>query len=177
MERPVQIQEEALEEKVEEPVQLQEEAAEQGIEQPVELQEEGTISELVEGITKEVKEQHIVEERVDREEIDSAQLERDGQTLYTGEVELVIAKPVDPKMMSKLYNYLQTAPELKVVHTSGSWDRGTTIRVVLDKPLTLISMISSQIPEVEATPELPGKDAFVKGGEAVRRIKLALKEV
>ena len=92
--------------------------------------------------------------------------------------------PVELEMVSKLYSYLQTMPEIKILHTRGSWDRGTTVTVVLDKPMPLISMIS-KIPGVEATPELPQKDSLVRGasssllragGKGVRRIKLTLKE-
>jgi len=79
-------------------------------------------------------------------------------------------------MVSKLYNYLQTTPEIKLVQASGSWERGTTITVVLDKPIPLISAISSKIPEAEAKPERPERDGFVKGKRGVRRITIALKE-
>jgi len=100
----------------------------------------------------------------------------DRQSLYAGEVELVIGVPVNPNMMAKLHNYLQTTPEIKFVRTSGSWNRGSTITIVLDKPIPLISVISSKIPEAEVTPEQPGIDGFVKGRRGVRRIRIALKE-
>jgi len=186
IEPPVQLQEEASEEKTELPTQLQEEAAEEKIEQPVQLEEEVTVSEPVEGTTEELLGQPLPEERLGGEEIDSAGLKLgDSQTLYAGEVELAIALPVELNMVSKLYNYLQTVPEIKILHTRGSWDRGTTITVVLDKPIPLISIIS-KIPGVEVTPELLQKDSLAKGapssllkagGKGVKRIKLTLKEV
>ncbi len=154
MEEPVQLQETAAEEKVEEPVPLQEMAAEEKVEEPVQLQETAA------------------EEKIE----EPVPLKQDSHSLYTGEVEIAVAKPVDPKMVSKLYNYLQTTPEIKLVQASGTWERGTTITVVLDKPIPLISAISSKIPEAEALPERPEKDGFVKGKRGVRRIKLALKE-
>ena len=153
---------------------LQEEVAEEEAEQPVQLQEEATVSEPVEAAT--LQEEVAEEERPDRERTEPVPLGHGSQTLYTGEVELAISVPVDLKMVSKLYNYLQTTPEIKIVRTIGSWDQGTTITVVLDKPIPLISVISSKIPEVKATPERPEKDGFVKGKKGVRRIKLALKE-
>jgi len=104
------------------------------------------------------------------------QLKHDSQTLYAGEVELTIDKPVNPKVASKLYTYFQTTPEIKLVHTSGSWDRGITITVILDKPIPLISAISPKIPEAEVKPERPETDGFVKGKKGVRRIRLASKE-
>jgi len=79
-------------------------------------------------------------------------------------------------MVAKLYNYLQTTPEIKLVQTSGTWERGSTITVVLDKPIPLISVISSKIPEAEAVAERPERDGFIKGKRGLRRIKLSLKE-
>ena len=105
-------------------------------------------------------------------------------TLYSGEVELYIPVPVELKMVSRLYNHLQTIPELKILHTRGSWDRGTTITVVLDKPLPLISLIT-KVPDLEITPELQQKDSQPRvgagsllktGGKGVKGIKLVLKE-
>ncbi|MEE9398805.1 MAG: hypothetical protein V3V23_00880, partial [Dehalococcoidales bacterium] len=85
-------------------------------------------------------------------------------------------KPVDPKMVSKLYHYLQTTPEIKFVRTSGSWDRGTTVTIVLDKPTALVSVLSSRLPEAEIDTELPEKNDLVAGRKGVRRIIIALKE-
>ena len=183
-EEPTQLQEEATEEGIEQPVQLEEEALEEKVEEPVQLEKEATVSELVEVITEELLEENLTEERPGDEEPDSAPLKLDSRALYTGEVELAMAIPVDPKTVSKLYNYLQTTPEIKILHVRGSWDRGTTITVALDKPIPLISMIS-KIPEIEATPELLQKDNSVKGtsssllrakGKGVKRIKLTLKK-
>ena len=164
------------EEKPEQPTQLQEEIPEEKPEQPGQVQEEIIVSEVVETTTEEVPKQTLAEERPDGEEIDPAQLEQDSQTLYAGEVELAIDRPVDPKMMSKLHNYLQTTPEVKLAHTSGSWDKGTIMTIALDKPIPLISELSSKIPEAKATPERPEKSTSGKGKKGIRRIKLSLKE-
>jgi hypothetical protein len=190
-EQPAQPQEEAPEEKIEQPVQLQEEApasepAEEKTEQPAQLQEEATASEPAEEITEQPLRQHPPEEIPAREEASSTQLRPgDSQTLYAGEIELAIAIPVELKMVSKLYNYLQTIPDIKILRTTGSWDRGTTITVVADKPTPLISLIS-EIPDVEVIPELPQEDSSVKGRASLRlrgggkgvktRIELTLKE-
>ena len=166
VEEPAQ---EFSEEKIEEPVQIRDEAAEEKVEETI-------VSELVAAIvTEEPLEQHLPEGKPDTAKIKPGLPKKD--SLYTGEVELAIAKPLNPKMVSKLYNYLQTTPEIKFAHTSGSWARGTTITVVLDKPIPLISVLSSKIPEAEITPERPGEDGFVGGKRGLRRIKLALKEV
>ncbi|MEK7354181.1 MAG: hypothetical protein AABZ77_06725, partial [Chloroflexota bacterium] len=59
------------------------------------------------------------------------------------EVELVIMPPADLKLVSRLYNYLQAITDLKVLYTRGSWDQGTTIAVVLEKPVALIKVLTS----------------------------------
>ena len=154
-------------EKIEEPPRLSEEAT-QPREEAAESEPEAAVEESLE--------QRPPEKREGRKETEPSLPKPDRQSFYTGEVELAIGVPVDPNMMAKLYNYLQTTPEIKFVRTSGSWNRGSTITVVLDKPIPLISVISSKIPEAEVTPEQPGIDGFVKGRRGVRRIRIALKE-
>ena len=166
----------AAEEKVEEPTQLQEEATGEQKEEPAQPPEEAAVSEPVEATEEETLEQRSPKERRGKEETEPSLPKPDSHSLYTGEVELAVAKPVDPNIVSKLYNYLQTTPEIKFARTSGSWDRGTTITVVLDKPIPLISVISSKIPEAEVAPERPEKDGFVKERRGVRRITLSRKE-
>ncbi len=185
-EEPAQPQEETPEEEIKQPVQLQEEVSEEKTEEPAQLQEEAPASEPAEETTEEPSEQPAPEEIPGRrEETKSTRLKpADSQPLYVGEVELAIAVPVELKMVSKFYNYLQTISDIKILRTTGSWDRGTTITVVADKPIPLISKIS-EVPDVEVIAELPQKDSSEKGksssrlrggGKGVKRIKLTLKE-
>jgi hypothetical protein len=156
----------------------------------VQAEEEATVSEPVLAAAEELGGQSLSEEslgdekKISTEKTGPAPLKLDSQAIYDGEVELFIPVPVELKMVSKLYNYLLTIPELKILHTRGSWDRGTAITVVLDKPMPLISIIS-KIPEVEVTPELPQKDSLIKGrpgsllragSKGVKGIQLTLKE-
>lgn len=91
------------------------------------------------------------------------------QTLISGEVELDIATPVDAKVVSRLFNYLQTVPEVKVLHTRGSWDHGPTITIVLEKPVPFISLIS----KVEG---IKGKLSIEQGdGEEEKKDRLLLR--
>ncbi|MFC2071413.1 hypothetical protein ACFLUU_01660 [Chloroflexota bacterium] len=184
VEEPVQLQEEAPEEKVEEPVQLQEEALEKKVEEPVQLQEEVIVSEPVGKATEESLEQYLPEQRPGRGEDESAPLELDSQAPYTGEVEVEIATPADLQMVYKLYDHLQTIPELRILHTRGSWDRGTVIAVVLDKPIPLVSLLS-EMAGVEVTQSLPQISSLVEGvsssllgtkRKGTKRIQLTLKE-
>jgi hypothetical protein len=138
--------------------------------------EEVALSEPVPAAVEESLVERSAEEGHGAEKTKPVSLKRDSQSLYTGQVELTIDVPVDPNIVSKLYNYLQTTPEIKFVRTSGSWNRGTTITVALDKPIPLISVLSSKIPEAEVIPEQLGKDGFVKDRRGVRRINLTLKQ-
>jgi hypothetical protein len=94
---------------------------------------------------------------------------------YVGEVELVLGIPVNPNMMAKLYNYLQTTPEIKFLRTSGSWNRGSEITIVLDKPIQLVNVLSESIPEAEVKPELTAASGQIKGKKKLRRISIALR--
>ncbi|UCG10709.1 MAG: ATP synthase F0 subunit B [Dehalococcoidia bacterium] len=144
------VKEVAAEEKIETPAEPEETAAEEKKEEPAE-------SPPPEKVTTQVK------------------ISGD-QTLYTGEIELIIASPVDPKMMAALFAYLQTTPEAKLVHSTGSLDRGTTITVALDKPVPIISALSSRLPEVEPVVERGDKDISAKGKKRMLRIRLAPKK-
>ena len=163
--------------KVEEPAQLQGEVAEEKVEEATQPQEETTASEPVALAAEPSLEESVVEERPGEEEAEPELLEQDIKAPYTGEVELAIVKPVNPKVVSKLYNYLQVTPEIKFVRTSGSWDRGTSITITLDKPIPLINTLSSKIPEARVTPERPQKKSVVGEKRGVRRIKIALRKV
>ena len=65
-------------------------------------------------------------------------------------------------MVSQLYESLQTIRELRILHTRGSWDKGTVIAVVLDKSMPLVSLLS-EMAGVEVTATLPQKDSLVEG--------------
>lgn len=148
------------EDEAEEMLSVAEEATEEKAEAPAQLEAEAVAA----------------EEGFDQEDAELGVPKRSKSSLYAGEVELVLGTPVTPNLVAKLYNYLQMTPEIKFIRTSGSWNRGTTITVALDKPIPLISVISSKIPEAKVTPEQLGKGDLVKERKGVRRINIALKE-
>jgi len=177
-EDPAQLEGELVEEEVEQAVQPQAEAPEEKTE-PAQLREEVAEEEVEQAFQSQAE--------APEEKTEPAQRlkSRDSRARYDGEVELAIAVPVELKIVTKFYNFLQTVPEIKILYTKGSWDRGTTITVVLDKPIPLISLIS-KMPGVEVTAELPQKDDVVKERaglvpgtkkKGVKRIKLTLREV
>jgi len=164
-----------VEKEVEDILSVANKTVEEKVEEPTEPQEEVADAEPVAAV-EEPLEQRSPQQKETREGAGPVLSKQDRQFLYTGEVELAVGVPVGPNMVAKLYNYLQTTPEIKFVRTSGSWNRGTSITVVLDKPIPLISVISSKIPEAKVIPEQPGIDGFVKGRKGVRRISIVAKE-
>ena len=139
-----------------------ESAVEKKEEKPVQVEKEVTTSKTADAITKEAPKQRPQEKKVDRQEPAGVPQKLDKEAIYEGEIELVIAVPVDPAAVSKLYNYLQSTPDMKILYTRGSWDRGTTITVALEKPAPFIGMIS-KISGLNLTPGLPQKENLVKG--------------
>ncbi|MFC1899363.1 hypothetical protein ACFLXP_03425 [Chloroflexota bacterium] len=99
----------------------------------------------------------------------------DGLAIYDGEIELAIGIPVELKLVSKFYNHLQTLPDLKVLRTTGSWDRGTTIMISLDKPIPLIKQIT-EIPGVEVITEVAPGQSSKPGDKGTKKINLTLRE-
>lgn len=67
----------------------------------------------------------------------------DKQTMYSENVELAVNIPIEPAALSRFYNNLEMTPEIKVLYTSGSWERGTIITVSLEKPIPLLEIITN----------------------------------
>lgn len=182
---------EATEEWREQPAQLQQEAAaevppeEEAVPEPVALATESGAEprspEPVAAVKEEVFEQQLPEvEKPGEGEVKATLPKYDSQALYTGVVELTVAPPVDLAKMSELYNRLQATPELRILRTVGSWDRGTVITLLLEKPIPLIGMLS-EIPSVETRMQPSEKGGLLGGilgssGEGeVKRIEITLK--
>jgi hypothetical protein len=171
------LQEKNTDEQVPESALSQEEAVEEKIEGPTQPQGEAPRDKALEPEGERYNE---------RQEVNSIPLgDMDRQALYSGEVELIIASQVELNLVSVLYNYLQTVPELRVLHTRGSWDQGTSITIVLKNAMPLIDILL-KTPDVDVFPELLGKDVISTGKvgslfggtkKEVLKIRLTLKEV
>ncbi len=120
----------------------------------------------------------------DDEETEADLSQSNSQTIYTGDLDLVLDAPVDLYLVSQLYDSLQTIPQLRILHTSGSFKHGARITITLEKPMPLLSMLSLKIPELKAAPvteekegKRNGKINYQLGGEkAVKTIKIAFKK-
>lgn len=106
----------------------------------------------------------VPEELSNREEIKPVHFNPNEQPVYIGDVELAIGAPVDLRMIAQLYDSLQVIPQLRILRTSGSVKQGATITITLEKPMPLISILSSRLPDVQAVPVSPAKEG--KLGEA-----------
>ena len=104
--------------------------------------------------------------------------------LYNGEVDLILSPPVDFGRVSELYSHLQTLPEVRVLHTAGSWEQGTVVTVIIDKAGPLIGPLKT-LPTIDAKPLLtPNSSGLLKSamgslgekGRRRQRISIAFKE-
>lgn len=114
---------------------------------------------------KEQPQQRPAEKKAEQVEINHVLQKLDTEAIYNGEIELAISVPVDPAAVSKLYNYIQSTPDMKILYTRGSWDKGTVITVALDKPMPFIGMIS-RISGLQIGPSVPQKDNVIKGSSS-----------
>lgn len=78
-----------------------------------------------------------------------------------GEVDISLVAPVELPVMSKIYAELQGNPGVKVLRTVGSYDKGTTITILLEKPTRLVDMLTG-IQGVEVSSETPVKQGFLQ---------------
>jgi len=92
---------------------------------------------------------------------------------YTGEVDINVEVPIEPTLVAKLYNFLQTTPEVKFVRTVGSWNKGSTITVMMEKPVPLLAMLVAKLPEANISPERPEVKDYVGSRRGVRRITVS----
>ena len=96
-----------------------------------------------------------------------------------GEVEITLVPPVELSVMSRILGSLQEIPEVKILRTLGSYDKGTTITVLLEEPAALVSILTG-IPGVEIAPLTPEKQGFLKKAAAghekdLRKITIPLR--
>jgi hypothetical protein len=167
-------EEEAVTVKEEAPVQLQEEVVAPAAEETAPQEEPAAVEPVAEkGEPEKAGKQ---EQKAPKKESEIIVTKEESQSLYTGEVELTIGVPVEPTMVANLYSYLQTSPEIKFVRTTGSWNRGSTITIVLDKPIPLISVLAAKLPLANVVPERPVGSGHVKDRRGMRKINISLKD-
>ncbi|NQT05316.1 MAG: hypothetical protein HQ577_04830 [Dehalococcoidia bacterium] len=182
---PVITEEDAVALKEEEAIQIQEKIEEPVAEETAPQEEETAATETVAGeaLAEEAVAEEKGPEKAGKKEWKAPKKQHgrvatmeESRSLYTGEVDLSVEVPVEPTMVASLYSYLQTTPEIKFVRTTGSWNKGSTITVVLDKPIPLISELASRLPEADILPERPDVSGHVRDRRGMRRISISLKD-
>jgi len=68
--------------------------------------------------------------------------------IFEGEVEIIIAPPVDMAKLVRLRRTLQSVVHLKILRTDGCWTGTNVFTAFIDRPLPLISTLM-RIPEVK----------------------------
>jgi hypothetical protein len=120
---------------------------------PATAPEEGVFSEPE--ARREAQEQEAPEEQEEASGAEMALDEAAKSALYAGEIELALAPPVDPALLARLYSRLLSMADMRILRTVGSWDSGSTINLLLERPQPLLSRLL-EIPEVRIIPEPTG---------------------
>ena len=98
--------------------------------------------------------------------------------LYSGTIELAILPSVSLQQVLQLHEDLRPITQMNVLNLGGSVDRGITIRINIETPISLLKMLR-ELPEVEkASDELEEPEKIVPArqgeGSKVRRIVVRL---
>jgi vacuolar-type H+-ATPase subunit H len=106
---------------------------------------------------------------------------KEGLPLYEGTVELIIPPPIGLDRMLQLHKHLRNIPNIEVLNLGVSADKSITIRVTLENPTPLRSILED-LPEVEMATDAPQDAAMTtstkKTGEKtpVKRIIVTTKK-
>jgi hypothetical protein len=130
----------------------------------ISIDEDPLVEKVVAEVMEEVAEKTLAVETKEekKEEPKRAKEEKskaDVSGMYEGEVELTIVPPVGLALLSEIHNELDKITEAKVLQTVGSWDKSTSIKVLLEKPMQLAKILT-QIPGVEMDEKMTKKGNF-----------------
>jgi hypothetical protein len=100
----------------------------------------------------------------------------ESQSQYTGEVEINVEMPIEPAIVAKLYDYLQTTPEIKFVRTVGSWNKGSSITIALEKPIPLLATLVARVPGANVLPGRPEVQDQARDRRGAQRINISMRK-
>jgi vacuolar-type H+-ATPase subunit H len=72
-----------------------------------------------------------------------------GENLVSGEVDLIVAPPIDLAQLTSFQRRLRKQSEVRLIQTVGSWNQGLAISVFIKQPLPLMETLQG-MPEVES---------------------------
>jgi vacuolar-type H+-ATPase subunit H len=95
----------------------------------------------------------------------------ESDTLYEGNVELIVPPPLGLDKMLQLHKHLRNIPNAKVLNLGVASDKSITVRILLESPTPLLSVLED-LPEVEsAADDQHAVEATKSGGKTpVKRI-------
>ena len=117
------------------------------------------------------------ENTFDRTESMTQTAEPSSEPLFTGEMKLIVIPPAKLGTVLKLYNYLQSLPDIKVVYTDGARDVRIVIRIAVDKPTPVINLISKVGGVILATEDTPDESAEEKTKLLLEKRQNNVKEI
>ena len=77
-----------------------------------------------------------------------------GATLYESDVELVVEPPIDAGVLLRLCKWLRSTAKAEIEESTGSWDGGTTLKILIRRPVPLLDMLEG-LPDVASVWEEP----------------------
>ena len=88
--------------------------------------------------------------------------------LYDGQLDLLIEPYTNVAKISKFYRDLSTVAGVRVLRTSGTWDKGTVITVELNEPLSPQALDQRLPSDVQTTPAKLEDDGWWKSAMGLR---------
>ena len=80
--------------------------------------------------------------------------------MYDGMLDLLIEPYTNVAKISKFYSGLGSVAGIRLLRTSGSWDKGTVITIELNEPMSPEALIQRLPPDVQATPARMEEDGW-----------------
>jgi len=135
-----------------------------GTEQPLSNPEENQISEPVEQEMSESGQNDSSDEDLQEQiELNRDETEEGDTELFYGTIELALPPPVALDRMLQLHKHLKQTPDIDVLNLGGSVDKGITIRILTNSPVSLFKIIGELDEVNEITEELSDSQSLVPG--------------
>ncbi|MFH1483940.1 MAG: hypothetical protein ABIG98_06840, partial [Chloroflexota bacterium] len=96
-----------------------------------------------------------------------------GKDLTEGEVDLIVAPPIDLAQLTSFQRRLRKQSEVRLIQTVGSWNQGLAISVFIKQPLQLMETIQG-MPEVESVQGSNGAEKEA-GKELRKQLNISLR--
>ena len=96
-----------------------------------------------------------------------------GENLVSGEVDLIVAPPIDLAQLTSFQRRLRKQNQVRLIQTVGSWNQGLAITVLIKQPLSLVETLQ-EMPEVERVQGSNGAEKEA-GKELRKKVNISLR--